>query len=277
MGGKGANQAVAAARMGARVTMLGQVGRDELGGRMLASLAQEGIDTRHIRQLEGMQTGSAFILLEHSGSNRIVSVPGANVARAEDQLRTLELLLKESELLLLQYEIDMEMTEQAIALAYSHGVPVMLNPGPVGERSLSPKAMSRVSVITPNETEAEALTGIAIRTPADARKAGAALTRSGVGKAIVTLGERGAVVVGGESDVHIPAYKVKPVDTVAAGDTFTGALAVRLCSGDELEPAVRYACAAAALAVTREGAMESIPCMEEVEQLLANGVEDKAL
>ncbi len=268
LGGKGANQAVATARMGARVSLAGKVGADVFGDRLCEAMQQEGLDVSHLRRDANVSTGAAFIMLEPSGQNRIIVLPGANLAYSVDELDDISVALQGADLLLLQLEMDYRVVERAVQLAHDLAVPVILNPGPTPTEPLSADLIKKLRCITPNEVEAEALTGIRVESPQDAELAAEAIRREGVGQVVITLGEQGAVVCERDGCTFIPPYPVQAVDTVAAGDTFTGALAVRLCEGAELTAAAQFASAAAAMAVTRNGAMASIPSRHEVEQFL---------
>jgi len=266
LGGKGANQAVAAARMGGRVSMAGKVGQDVFGDRLCEALRQEGIDMRLIRTDPDVSTGAAFIMLEPSGQNRIIVVPGANSTYTIDELHSAVTSLQEADLLLLQLEIDFQVVQAAVCSARELGVPVLLNPGPAPKKPFSEDLLKMLDCITPNEVEAEALTGVRVENPQDAERAAKMLCSRGVEKVVITLGEQGAVVAERGNSALVPPCKVEAVDTVAAGDAFTGALAVSLCEGADLFEASRFAAVAAAITVTRNGAMASIPRRAEVEQ-----------
>jgi len=266
MGGKGANQAVAAARMGGHVAMAGKVGQDVFGDRMCDALRQEGLDMQHVRRDRDVSTGAAFILIEPSGQNRIIVVPGANATYTVEELNEAAAALTQADLLLLQLEIELQVVEAAINLASQQGVPAILNPAPAPKSPLSDDLLGKLRCITPNELEAEAITGIRVEDPDDARRAAETLRDRGARGVVITLGEQGAVVVDDDGCTLVPPHAVDAVDTVAAGDAFTGALAVRLCEGAELVDAARFAAAAAALSVTRHGAMDSIPRRDEVER-----------
>lgn len=264
LGGKGANQAVAAARMGAQVNMVGKVGHDVFGEKMLTALKAQGIQTEYIQTVPDHATGSAFIILETSGQNRIISVPGANLLFSSQDVDAVAHLFDHTDMVLIQLEIDIHAVERAVELADLAGIPVILNPGPTPTKPLSDRMLSKLACITPNETEAEALTGMPIHDITDAKKAAKLLYDKGVKHVIITLGEKGVFVLNDQVSEWVPAVKVNAVDTVAAGDTFSGALTVELCRGIPLIEAVRFANAAAAITVTRMGAMQSIPQRNEV-------------
>lgn len=265
-GGKGANQAVAAARLGGQVTMAGKVGADAFGEQMIATLRKENIDTQHVLLDDAFPTGVGSITLDEQGNNRIVVVPGANLQYSTRDLRGLEDVIKDADMLIMQLEMDLAMIEEAAALAHRYHVPVMLNPAPA--RELSSELLSHVTYLTPNETEAEILTGIKITDIADAQKAARALLDKGVKTVVITLADKGALLATPDGIRHVAGYPVKPVDTVAAGDSFNGALAVAIVNGKSLEEAVSFANAVGALTVTKEGAIPSLPHLEEVERFI---------
>ncbi|KAF0817525.1 MULTISPECIES: ribokinase [unclassified Cytobacillus] len=265
-GGKGANQAVAAARLGADVTMAGKVGSDPFGDEFIVTLKNEGINTENILCDSKYPTGVGSITLEESGNNRIVVVPGANLHYDLQELNRIKGLIQNAELLIVQLEMDLSMIEQAVAYASGVQVPVILNPAPA--QKLSERLLEKVTYLTPNETEVEILTGIKILTLEDAEIAGKVLLDKGVQNVVITLAEKGSLIVNKNDIIHIPSYKVQPVDTVAAGDAFNGALAVGIVNKKPLQEAVEFANAVGALAVTREGAIPSLPNKAEVENFL---------
>ncbi|PZM66284.1 ribokinase [Paenibacillus dendritiformis] len=267
-GGKGANQAVAAARLGGRVTMAGMLGRDEFGREMLAVMQREGINTDHILFSESDPTGIGSIVLEANGENRIVVVPGANLRYSGQELHGIEDLIRSASILVMQLEMDPGMTEEAVALASRYRVPVLLNPAPA--RPLSGSLLRQVTYLTPNEAEAELLSGIPATSIDGAQAAGRALLHAGVRHVIITMADKGALIVDDGGIAVIEGYPVTPVDSVAAGDSFNGALAVRLARGDSLREAVRFANAVGALTVTRPGAIPSLPTLNDVEQFRLN-------
>lgn len=265
-GGKGANQAVAAARLGADVTMIGKLGTDGFGDEMLATLNAEKINTEHILRDEAAASGVASIMLEESGRNRIVVVPGANLRYTPEDLRSVEHIISKSDIVMMQMEIDMSVIEEGVALTAKHQVPVLLNPAPAQE--LSNDVLRRISYLTPNETETEILTGIKVVDVETAKEGAKALLAKGVRNVVITLGEKGALVADETNIQHIPGFTVKPVDTVAAGDAFNGAFAVGVIQGKSLADAARYANAVGALAVTKNGAIPSLPRKKDVELFL---------
>ena len=263
-GGKGANQAVAAARMGARTAMVGRVGDDMFGPQLLEGLSAAGVDVSRIAVAPGETSGIAAIGVDGAAQNRIVQVLGANSTCGAEQANAVIAALENADTLMLQLEVPMDVSLAAAQSARSAGKTVILDPGPV--RPVPAELLQLSSVITPNETEAEALVGFAVDGPDSAARAG---TPRGAGVAVVKLGVQGAYYATPELSGFQPAFPVLAVDTVAAGDAFNGALAVCLAEGMALPDAVRIACAAGALAVTTTGAQDSMPTRAEVEALLA--------
>lgn len=272
-GGKGANQAVAAARLGGDVAMIGRVGQDSFGSEMREIIRAEKIDIEHISISKKEATGVASIVLEEDGENRIIVVPGSNIELSVADIETLEDVISRADIVVLQLEMDMAMTERAAAIAHGHGIPVILNPAPA--RPLSDELLSHVTYLTPNETEAGVLSGVAVDSVDTAKEAARLLLQKGVRNVIMTLGSKGALIVDEAGTSHVPGFPVQAVDTVAAGDSFNGALAVQLTRGSSVAEAVRYANAVGALAVGKPGAIPSLPRRAEVEAFLqaATGTE----
>jgi len=268
-GGKGANQAVALARLGAGVEMVGAIGDDMLGRGYRDILLKEGVGVGGVRVVAGAATGTASIEVSTAGENHIIIVGGANDSVDAAYVRSMEAAIRASGLLLLQLEIPLEANIEAARIAREAGLPVMLDPAPA--RELPDELLSSVSIITPNETEAAILTGADTSNEAGVREAARRLLARGIGRVIIKVGSRGAFVAELSSFVHIPAFKVKVVDTVAAGDSFNAGLAYALGSGLALVEAVRFANAAGALSTTREGAQSAMPSAREVEELIAGG------
>lgn len=266
-GGKGANQAVAAARLGGKVTFAGRLGKDAFGEEFLETMKQELIDTEHVLIDDKAPTGIGSIVLEANGENRIIVVPGANLEYSVDDVRRLEPVIQTADIMIMQLEMDYAMTEEAIAIAHRHQVPVILNPAPA--RPLSDQLLSQVTYLTPNETELEILSGMPVNSVEDAEKAAAVLLAKGVKHVVVTLAAKGALIVDSSGSVHVEGFPATPIDTVAAGDSFNGAMAFQLASHKSLTEAVRFANAVGSITVTREGAIPSLPTYEEVEALLA--------
>jgi ribokinase len=261
-GGKGANQAVAAARLGAEVTFITSLGDDLFGRQALDGLASEGIRTEHSLIRSGVASGVAVITVNKEGENTIVVAPGANDKLTMDHVGPQETVVKYSDLILMQLEIPMETVEGSIRMAASMGKRVILNPAPA--RPLPAAILKGLFAITPNETEAEALTGIKVKDPVTAANAGSALLAMGVTNVIITMGSSGAFFMDGHTRFMVPADQVKAVDTTAAGDVFNGALAVAISEGLDWHDAIAFANRAAGIAVTRMGAQTSAPFRNEI-------------
>jgi ribokinase len=267
-GGKGANQACAAGKLGGRARMVGRVGDDVFGTQLRDSLRAAGVETAGVRATPGTPTGVALIFVEKGGQNEIVVASGANGVLSPADVRE-ELQGLSSAQLLLQLETPLETVEEAAALGRKQGMSVVLDPAPA--RPLPDRLLRNVDCLTPNESEALLLlgrTGGALSLD-DAPEIARALLRRGPRTVILKLGEKGALLDDGKGARHFPAPKAEAVDATAAGDTFNGALAVALAEGRELAEAIAFANAAAALSVTRLGAQASIPSRDEVEALHA--------
>lgn len=268
-GGKGANQAVAAARLGAETTMLGCVGNDAFGTRLLAALRENGVATEHVRITSECSSGVALIGVEQSGQNSILVAGGANLCLLPGDVQASEHLFAAADAVLLQLEIPTRTVAAACLLAKRHGVMVLLDPAPAPGAPL-PEELCAVDLISPNQSEAESLTGIAVTCPADAARAAAVLQGRGARQVVVKLGAQGALCCDNRGAIsHVSAPQVQAVDTTAAGDAFGAALAIALVEGRSLAEATEFACAAGALATTRRGAQEAMPTREAVDQLLA--------
>jgi ribokinase len=265
-GGKGANQAVAAARAGGRVAFVARLGRDLLGDAALAGFEKEGLGLAHVYRDPAQPSGVALIFVGADGENSIGVAGGANQQLSVRDIGRARGLISRARVLLLQLETPLETVEAAARIGRKAGVEVILNPAPAC--ALPDSLLRDVSMITPNETEAALLSGRKVDDPASAARAAQVLLRRGLRTVIVTLGAKGALVTTDEGSRLIPGFKVKAVDTTAAGDVFNGALAVRLAEGRPLFEAVRFAHAAAALSVTRHGAQPSIPTRAKIEALL---------
>lgn len=265
-GGKGANQAVAAARAGAQTTWVGCLGRDAHHLDFLAGLAADGIATDLARVVDTVASGTAFILVDAQGDNYLAVDAGANAHVAADDVARAAPRLRGAALLLLQMEIPPEANRAAFAAAAAAGVPVLLNYAPAGTRD--PEMAGRADILVVNETEAAVLTGELPRDPAGGAAAARALRGLGARTAVVTLGAQGVAVDTDGARFHVPAFRVTAVDATAAGDTFCGALAVALGERLPWPEAVRFGQAAAALAVTRAGAQPSIPRRAEIDAFL---------
>lgn len=263
-GGKGANQAVAAARLGARVTMIGRVGTDAFGAALIQTLEQDGVDTNQVLRDTTAATGVALITVDAAGQNTIVVASGANAHVTPDDVSAAEAAFTGAAVVLLQLECPLPAVARAVELAGHHGVPVVLNPAPA--QPLDAALLSGVDYLIPNQTELALLSGI--EDPAATRAAVTRLRSAGVHRVIVTLGADGTLVVENSAETHLAAHPVSVVDTTAAGDAFVGAFAVALTEGRSTYEAAQWGNAAGALAVTRAGAQPALPLRFEVEALL---------
>lgn len=267
-GGKGANQAVAAARLGARVAMIGRVGQDVFGQSLVQSLQSYGVDTEHVLRTEG-SSGVALIGVEESGANSIVVVPGANGRLSVDDVRARADIIASADALVVQLETPLETIAAAIEVATRSGVRTILDPAPASAPQL-PKSVVSVDVISPNQTEAEMLTGVVVNDLASAERAARNLQQIGARAVVLKLGEMGSLVLTADGRVHrVPATSVTVVDTTAAGDAFTAGLAVSQSEGRSLVEAARFGGAAGTLACTVFGAQPAMPSRDSVEQFLA--------
>lgn len=274
-GGKGANQAVAAARLGADVTLVVRLGQDDFGDRAEENLRRESIRTDYVLRTDASHTGVAFIIVDEAGENMIVVAPGVNELLTPADVDSAREAIAQADMLLLELEAPLETVAHAVALAHELGVKVVLNPAP--GQPLSAELLRRVDVLTPNETEAQIITGLPVHTLEEAQRAGEHLLAQGVGVVVITLGARGALIVAREGTQHLPGRRVQVVDTTGAGDAFNGALAVALAEGRALPDAVAFANAAAALQVTRMGTAPAMPYRSEVEALLEEALTHHAL
>jgi len=262
-GGKGANQAVAAQRLGGEVTFIFKTGKDIFGERSIQLFKEEGINIDHRVCDEQLASGVALITVDKNAENCIAVASGANAALMPADIEPAISLIDTASVILMQLEIPIETVSYIAELAAERSCTVVLNPAPACSLSLS--LLKNVSVITPNEKEAEVLSGISIVDDESTRKAAAIIREKGVDTVIITLGSRGAFICNAEIEQFISAIKVEAVDTTAAGDVFNAALAVALSEGRTLEDAVRFAIAAAAISVTRLGAQTAAPYRKEGE------------
>lgn len=262
-GGKGANQAVAAARLGAQVAFVARVGNDMFGAEAIERFRREGLDVSHVVRDPEAPSGVALIVVEPGGQNIIAVAPGANARLSPDDVAAAREVFVGAGVVLLQLEVPVETVLAAAQAGRQAGARVILNPAPAPSGPLPDEIWASVDIVTPNETEAAALTGA--DAPEDAARA---LLARGVGIVIVTLGAEGALVATRDGMQRVPGFPVQAVDATAAGDAFNGALAVALARGDDLDVAARYAHAVAAISVTRLGAQPSLPTAAEVEAFL---------
>ena len=267
-GGKGANQAVAAARLGAKVAFISCIGSDSIGETMKNVFVKEGIDTTYINTVPQEMTGMAFIQVAKSSENCIVLASGANAHLGEMVVRQSEAQIAQSDYLLMQLETPLYGVELAAQIAKKNGVQVVLNPAPA--QILSDELLSLIDIITPNETEAEILTGIRVSDEQSAVEAAQVFHKKGIDCVMITLGEKGVFVSQNGETRIINGFRVKAVDTTAAGDTFNGGFVTALLEGQSFENAVRFGQAAAAISVTRKGAQPSIPTRQETLEFLAH-------
>ncbi|WP_322101552.1 ribokinase [Paraburkholderia sp. J41] len=272
-GGKGSNQAVAAARAGAQVVFCTRVGDDAFGEIARKTWAAEGIAAR-TQPVAGVATGAAHIFVdETTGMNAIIVAPGAAGTMSETDADAIEADISQSQVFVTQLEQPLAAARRGLELARRHGVTTVFNPAPA--MALPDDIFPLCDYVTPNETEAAALTGIEIRNPDDARRAADALLAKGAGAVIVTLGEAGALLHTREQSVLLPAFQCGPVvETAGAGDGFTGGFAAALARGDDALAATRFGCALAGISVTRAGTAPSMPTREEVEAVLANAASE---
>ncbi len=268
LGGKGANQAAAAGRLGARTSLVARVGRDPFGVEATRLLADYGIDGASVRVDVDHGTGVAIIHVEPSGENTITIIGGANLALDGSDVERSQSLFDAAKVLLLQLEVPPEANWRAAARARQAGATVIIDPAPAPSAGLTEPVLKSADIVTPNETETERLTGIYPRDRGAALEAAQLLHSLGAANVLLKLGERGALLSSLGTHSFIPPFRVKPVDTVAAGDCFNGGLAFALARGDDLLTAARFASACGALATTRYGAAAAAPSLREVEDML---------
>lgn len=266
-GGKGSNQGVAAHRAGAEVTMITKVGCDPFADVAWKSFQGEEMDCAYIYRDEGRSTGAALIMVDEVTSQNIILVTlGACEHITGAELENARGVIESADIFLTQFETNMDAVEKAVDIAHRAGVPVILNPAPV--QPVPEGLLRKVDVFVPNEVEAATLSGVAIRSPEDARRAAAVFLEQGAKNVIITLGDKGAFVANHAQQAHIPPVAVDVVDTTGAGDAFCGALSAALAEGMELIAAARFASAAAALSVTKVGTAPAMPYRDEVEQCM---------
>ncbi len=264
-GGKGANQAIAAARLGGNVQMIGCVGNDAFGETLLQNLNKNLVDTSSVKKVS-QSTGVALITVDASGQNTIVVVPGANSALGEMDVADLSTFIQAADILVLQLEIPLEVVIKAIDIAYENEVIIILNPAPA--QMIPSPTLQKVTYMVPNENEISSMTSVEINADTDILIAAEQLFSEGSQQVILTMGEKGAYYLSPNQKFHIPAFQVNMIDSTAAGDAFIGGFAVGLINGHDLQHAMLHASAAGALAVTRQGAQTSLPDEKEVEDFL---------
>ncbi|AVP94166.1 ribokinase [Aeromonas media] len=265
-GGKGANQAVAAARLGAAVSFIARIGDDAIGRQMKTGFANDGIDVSAVELDDKLPTGIAIIYVSDEGENSIGLSTEANGALDIAMVKRHEAMIAGAHTLLLQLEVPLDSVLEAARLARAHGTRVVLNPAPA--QPLSSELLALVDLITPNQTEAELLTGVKVSDEASAAEAAARFHQMGIADVMITLGSQGVYCSNAKQQALIPGFRVEAVDTTAAGDTFNGALLAAELAGADFHSAVRFAHGAAALSVTRFGAQSSIPGKQEVDTFL---------
>lgn len=265
-GGKGANQAVAAARMGVEVTMIGCVGDDSFATQLLQNLAEENVDTSRITRRENTASGVAVVMVEESGENAILVVPGANALVNQQEIEQAREVICDSDVLLMQLEVPQEIVAYTTQIARGAGVPVILDPAPAPLECCAD--LLNVDLICPNQSEAAALLRKSVETMDDAVSLIKELTQLGPKQVIITMGEQGAVLFDGETVQTVPPSAVETIDSTAAGDAFAAGLAVRLAENTSLIEAVQFASAAGALAASGAGAQTAMPTREQIETLL---------
>jgi ribokinase len=273
VGGKGNNQALAASRAGAKVSMVGRVGDDDFGTTIIDTLVRTGVDAKRVIRDPEVGSGIAIIVVGGDGDNSIVIAQQANLKLSAADVEDARSLIESAGIVLLQMEVPMETNIAAAKVAHRAGIPVALNPAPAPEDGKLPEELLRhLTFIIPNQTEVQQLTGIEATTRGGATQAAAALRALGPKTVILTLGEQGALLSQPGTDVtFVDSFSVCAIDTTAAGDAFCGAFAASFARGTALDAAIKFGCAAGALACTRLGAEPSLPQLQEIEQLLTGG------
>ncbi|WP_218960999.1 ribokinase [Companilactobacillus suantsaicola] len=273
-GGKGANQAIAAARLGGNVEMLGELGNDAFGRDQINSLKANNVKNDNILFTDKAMSGIGNPQLDDSGKNRIVVIPGANLQFKPDDLEELVEVVQSADIIVLQLEIPIETVYRAIELGSKYHKVIILNPAPAQELDL--RYASLVTYMTPNEHEAQLLTGIDTSSQEGVKESAEELLRQGYQNVLITLGEKGSYFVNKRVEIQVPSYEVKAIDTTAAGDSFIGAFAFGLANDESIQDSLSYASAVSAIAVTRMGAQPSLPTKAEVDTFLNQKVKVKA-
>lgn len=271
-GGKGANQAAAASKLGAKVSLIGKVGTDLFAEQLLSNLERTGVDCQAVEKIEGVSTGVAFVMIDRDGDNSIVVAPGANHQLTPADIRRREDLIRQAKLLMVQLEIPLDAVLEAVSIARKHQVPVLLDPAPA--LPLPDELLGMVDYIVPNESEIARLTGVEVHDQVTAKLAAVELLRKGVPTVIIKLGAKGVVVVSANRTYFVDSYKVKAVDTTGAGDAFAGALATAIVNGKDIWAAAKFASAVGAITVTRHGAQASMPTLGEAEQFIRQNAQE---
>lgn len=265
-GGKGANQAVAAKRSGAEVFMISKIGKDENGRELRDKLVEDNIDVKYVFEDRIEPTGMALIMVNDNGNNSIIVNAGSNMTLTKEEIHSAESLIKESDIIISQFETPEDITIEAFKMAKENGKVTILNPAPA--KKIKDELLNYTDIIVPNETEAELLTGIEIKDIEDAKKAGEVFLGKGVKFAIITLGEKGAALIGKDFCEIVPAYRVNAIDTTAAGDSFIGGLSSKLdtknLGKETLISSIRFGNKVSSIAVQRKGAQPSIPYLKKV-------------
>ncbi len=268
-GGKGSNQGVAASRAGASVTMITKIGTDPFAQIALESFQHEGMDTHYVMQDERYPTGTALIMVdENTSENQIVVTSGACEHIVPEEIEAARAKIENSRVFLTQLETNLDAVEKAVEIAHARGVTIILNPAPAPLHPLPDELLARIDILTPNETEASLISGVKVANMDDARRAARVLKAKGIGHVIITMGNKGALVLTDSTEYVIDPIKVKVVDTTGAGDAFNGGLATALAEGQDIVRAVEFANATGALSVTRVGTAPAMPYRDEIENLL---------
>lgn len=261
-GGKGANQAVAMARLGGRVNMVGKVGFDSFGDILISSLKKNGVKVENIKKEKDCSTGVALIIVDRQANNSIVVISGANYKIKKQDIDEILNVIKDSKIVVIQLEVPLEVVRYSLIKSKEFGKYTILNPAPAQE--LNDEIIKNVDLLIPNETELEILTGIEIKSEKDILTASRKLIKRGVKKLIVTLGEKGSIYITEKGMKKFDAYKVNAVDTTAAGDAYIGAIAVALANNEDINKAIDIASKVGALTVTKKGAQSSLPYLDDV-------------